>query len=124
MRICTARCEIGAPARPGKTGASFAAFVSPRHASSAARACEPTGTLRCLLPLPSTVTSPLSRSRSRQRSAHSRSEEHTSELQSLMRTSYAVFCLKKKKQYKNGNDLTHTHTTAINTTVHHLHSTL
>src|SRR3546814_8921719 len=26
------------------------------------------------------------------------SEEHTSELQSLMRTSYAVFCLKKKKQ--------------------------
>src|SRR3546814_5526027 len=27
----------------------------------------------------------------------SRSEEHTSELQSLMRTSYAVFCLKKKK---------------------------
>src|SRR3546814_4439287 len=30
-----------------------------------------------------------------------RSEEHTSELQSLMRTSYAVFCLKKKKQNNN-----------------------
>src|SRR3546814_8246045 len=30
-----------------------------------------------------------------------RSEEHTSELQSLMRISYAVFCLKKKKQYTN-----------------------
>src|SRR3546814_6132501 len=29
----------------------------------------------------------------------SRSEEHTSELQSLMRISYAVFCLKKKKPY-------------------------
>src|SRR3546814_7491188 len=28
----------------------------------------------------------------------SRSEEHTSELQSLMRNSYAVFCLKKKQQ--------------------------
>src|SRR3546814_1499742 len=28
--------------------------------------------------------------------SHSRSEEHTSELQSLMRISYAVFCLKKK----------------------------
>src|SRR3546814_7984052 len=28
-----------------------------------------------------------------------RSEEHTSELQSLMRTSYAVFCLKQKKQH-------------------------
>src|SRR3546814_3503233 len=27
---------------------------------------------------------------------HTRSDEHTSELQSLMRTSYAVFCLKKK----------------------------
>src|SRR3546814_5002106 len=31
---------------------------------------------------------------------NSRSEEHTSELQSLMRISYAVFCLKKKKQSK------------------------
>src|SRR3546814_1310778 len=30
-----------------------------------------------------------------------RSEEHTSELQSLMRISYAVFCLKKKKMEKN-----------------------
>src|SRR3546814_6632672 len=36
-------------------------------------------------------------------SAALRSEEHTSELQSLMRTSYAVFCLKKKK-YKNKYD--------------------
>src|SRR3546814_3029059 len=36
-----------------------------------------------------------------------RSEEHTSELQSLMRISYAVFCLKKKKpSWKQ-----HTHTT-------------
>src|SRR3546814_3416313 len=31
------------------------------------------------------------------RAAKDRSEEHTSELQSLMRSSYAVFCLKKKK---------------------------
>src|SRR3546814_6408188 len=31
---------------------------------------------------------------------HQRSEEHTSELQSLMRISYAVFCLKKKKKKK------------------------
>src|SRR3546814_4421194 len=30
-----------------------------------------------------------------------RSEEHTSELQSLMRISYAVFCLKKKNTYNN-----------------------
>src|SRR3546814_5820766 len=33
-------------------------------------------------------------------SDHARSEEHTSELQSLMRISYAVFCLKKKKNTK------------------------
>src|SRR3546814_4290457 len=33
-----------------------------------------------------------------QRLCDGRSEEHTSELQSLMRISYAVFCLKKKKQ--------------------------
>src|SRR3546814_8055437 len=32
------------------------------------------------------------------RSGEGRSEEHTSELQSLMRISYAVFCLKKKKK--------------------------
>src|SRR3546814_1766348 len=33
-----------------------------------------------------------------------RSEEHTSELQSLMRISYAVFCLKKKNKTTNTND--------------------
>src|SRR3546814_2267815 len=38
-----------------------------------------------------------------------RSEEHTSELQSLMRISYAVFCLKKKKQDKNKITTQHTH---------------
>src|SRR3546814_3858286 len=32
-----------------------------------------------------------------------RSEEHTSELQSLMRISYAVFCLKKKKRTQQGS---------------------
>src|SRR3546814_980950 len=35
--------------------------------------------------------------RSASRARRARSEEHTSELQSLMRISYAVFCLKKKK---------------------------
>src|SRR3546814_9797997 len=35
-----------------------------------------------------------------------RSEEHTSELQSLMRISYAVFCLKKKNT-QNTEDITH-----------------
>src|SRR3546814_2781188 len=47
-----------------------------------------------------------------------RSEEHTSELQSLMRISYAVFCLKKKKtinqhcrsQQKRNAQITYSHT--------------
>src|SRR3546814_2292197 len=34
-----------------------------------------------------------------------RSEEHTSELQSLMRISYAVFCLKKKKTYTKTTEI-------------------
>src|SRR3546814_8386813 len=38
----------------------------------------------------------------------SRSEEHTSELQSLMRISYAVFCLKKKKKANQTDDKTRT----------------
>src|SRR3546814_3133737 len=44
-----------------------------------------------------------------------RSEEHTSELQSLMRISYAVFCLKKKKEIRKCDSYTlqklETHTT-------------
>src|SRR3546814_4034547 len=42
--------------------------------------------------------------------ALSRSEEHTSELQSLMRISYAVFCLKKKKEDRTDH---------VNTTVYY-----
>src|SRR3546814_6811938 len=40
----------------------------------------------------------LAASRQRSNASKPRSEEHTSELQSLMRISYAVFCLKKKKK--------------------------
>src|SRR3546814_10890316 len=45
-----------------------------------------------------------------QRDVHTyqRSEEHTSELQSLMRISYAVFCLKKKKKIIKTSHLTST----------------
>src|SRR3546814_9030886 len=42
-----------------------------------------------------------------------RSEEHTSELQSLMRISYAVFCLKKKKNNNQSNNY-------IATTLHYM----
>src|SRR3546814_7293845 len=48
--------------------------------------------------------------------AQGRSEEHTSELQSLMRISYAVFCLKKKKTIYSKNNqrycVQHDNTTA------------
>src|SRR3546814_1785626 len=42
----------------------------------------------------------------------SRSEEHTSELQSLMRISYAVFCLKKKNKIRNS--YRHLHSISLN----------
>src|SRR3546814_5019023 len=50
-----------------------------------------------------------------------RSEEHTSELQSLMRISYAVFCLKKKTNSMTKNCLVYT-TATCNTLFHSSHS--
>src|SRR3546814_7543831 len=51
-----------------------------------------------------------------------RSEEHTSELQSLMRISYAVFCLKKKQKLSIHTDQTHKqrHARTTNTTIHYI----
>src|SRR3546814_8970624 len=48
-----------------------------------------------------------------------RSAEHTSELQSLMRISYAVFCLKKKKQKHTILHLNYTNMTHNTNTNHH-----
>src|SRR3546814_3164643 len=45
------------------------------------------------------------RCRTERARVRARSEEHTSELQSLMRISYAVFCLKKKKKTRITHDL-------------------
>src|SRR3546814_9000657 len=67
------------------------------------------------------------RCRCRAGSSAPRSEEHTSELQSLMRISYAVFCLKKKKQKqdniklktKNHHNSLSTLPTNIYTRIHH-----
>src|SRR3546814_9018363 len=47
------------------------------------------------------VSSPSRRGCSSVSTGVRRSEEHTSELQSLMRISYAVFCLKKKKHFQH-----------------------
>src|SRR3546814_5229554 len=54
--------------------------------------------------------------------AQMRSEEHTSELQSLMRISYAVFCLKKKKKRTdNKEDLRHNTTIKKNSYTNYYH---
>src|SRR3546814_8722448 len=50
----------------------------------------------------------------RERNFGKRSEEHTSELQSLMRISYAVFCLKKKNKQKHAHTVTENHNREIN----------
>src|SRR3546814_8253546 len=50
--------------------------------------------------------------------AAGRSEEHTSELQSLMRISYAVFCLKKKKNKYTIRTQTITSTVTLNLLMH------
>src|SRR3546814_2213750 len=50
----------------------------------------------------------------RQRQVVVRSEEHTSELQSLMRISYAVFCLKKKTKFESRRfNITHKQTLSV-----------
>src|SRR3546814_2634801 len=70
----------------------------------------------CLSQNPGVVAESPARWRRQAFAAVSRSEEHTSELQSLMRTSYAVFCLKKKKhtnKYKINSRLPDTDTVVI-----------
>src|SRR3546814_7062536 len=83
--------------------------------------CWPASPARCGTARPSRTG--ICRRRWRQIPVLERSEEHTSELQSLMRISYAVFCLKKKKhkEYKKEqikknakNQQSHTATTKHN----------
>src|SRR3546814_5787999 len=82
-----------------------------RHGKLNGRACRPSSVLTTLPVRQSQIIR--SRSASLQPSGSAttsgrkfwlRSEEQTSELQSLMRTSYAVFCLKKKRQYYQNAD--------------------
>src|SRR3546814_6500998 len=58
------------------------------------------------------------------KSGRLRSEEHTSELQSLMRISYAVFCLKKKKNKKRHKQTAQHHKTHENKSNYQLHTDL
>src|SRR3546814_2789029 len=65
---------------------------------------------------------PLNHCRSISLSLCARSEEHTSELQSLMRISYAVFCLKKKKKQQQRLQQQHTQPTRIQHNIKNTHS--
>src|SRR3546814_10102694 len=76
-------------------------FRSARHNPEASRPASRGGRFR-LVADPARWEASLHPSASR-----ARSEEYTSELQSLMRISYAVFCLKKKKQTSIDNTLLH-----------------
>src|SRR3546814_3235034 len=62
--------------------------------------------IRCLLAVPSRPCGP-DHGEGKAPKLASRSEEHTSELQSIMRISYAVFCLKKKKKNNTSQTIRH-----------------
>src|SRR3546814_4908599 len=74
------------------------AAARPRDAAAGGRGRLRGGGDRRRLHRPDRCAQPGGGARRRRDGAGCRSEEHTSELQSLMRISYAVFCLKKKKQ--------------------------
>src|SRR3546814_3065024 len=92
------RGEDGGFPRPGAQRAWLPPFPRTKRAPEARQAAI------CSPPEPDGVSSGASKSLSGRRwppcNPSPRSEEHTSELQSLMRISYAVFCLKKKTKIK------------------------
>src|SRR3546814_5183255 len=94
--------ELGA--RRGRHRRSKLNDAPDRPGSGACSAVPPLAALRVVVPVRSVHLG--------QRSLEDRSEEHTSELQSLMRISYAVFCLKKKtERYRNKSTTSIVHTT-------------
>src|SRR3546814_1607190 len=87
----SARSGRGRPS-PGPCGRKAAPLLRPVRSPSATDRNRPPPSRRPSRRAPAPVR------RGDPRRPPGRSEEHTSELQSLMRISYAVFCLKKKKQ--------------------------
>src|SRR3546814_3804570 len=86
--------SISATLEPS-TYSSGLADSQPRNDSIMANGCRMTSQSQLTLRI--TTVAPMARYRASCGRKSRRSEEHTSELQSLMRSSYAVFCLKKKK---------------------------
>src|SRR3546814_6736758 len=102
--VCSSDLTRYSPAKlNADTPRSRSLTISARTAGGAER-CGQSARVHARQPSPIGAASP---ARSIPRAAVSgapspaRSEEHTSELQSLMRNSYAVFCLKKKKHKKS-----------------------
>src|SRR3546814_10220391 len=90
--ICPATSARWWPGRSGQARLAASPLIvepSPRHSSTASTSSHRATAAVMPLSSPSLIA---------------RSEEHTSELQSLMRISYAVFCLKKKKKNKEMNN--------------------
>src|SRR3546814_5459397 len=88
------KVPLATPGRRGDEAVGGASLGADRRVGLVARACSASA---------QTVTCAVGRMRS---------EEHTSELQSLMRISYAVFCLKKKKHKSSHNPtIKNTHNT-------------
>src|SRR3546814_1918696 len=77
------------------TSSRLGTKTSPAHADSPESAAVVAASASSIGPLPRSIRASIAARSS------ARSEEHTSELQSLMRISYAVFCLKKKKNKHN-----------------------
>src|SRR3546814_8240720 len=87
-------CSSDLPASPGVIARTLASIVRPSGNSTIARS---PGARRSASVGPTAASiCTFDGSATRNSSVSGRSEEHTSELQSLMRSSYAVFCLKKK----------------------------
>src|SRR3546814_5692082 len=108
------RCELQRELKwkgSAKSSSSASRLSGGRGKGAARRTVRRASRSSCALPLDRSSESPRKSPRGPMEkeisaSPSRRSEEHTSELQSLMRISYAVFCLKKKKQ-KTTNQETH-----------------
>src|SRR3546814_8288718 len=72
--------------------------ASTKRAAGATASCSEARRACCSISITAPIRSSPRQTPSRARQRVDRSEEHTSELQSLMHISYAVFCLKKKKK--------------------------
>src|SRR3546814_5731981 len=101
-RLRQFRTDRGYAGNRGEVGLAVAAR---RSLQRRGRVCRQPGGLRPGLRLDPGAPGihRLGRTPARARGLPARSEEHTSELQSLMRISYAVFCLKKKKKHMQNN---------------------